>query len=73
VKGSDAYNMALGQRRAEATKSYLVAKGIDAGRVLMESKGKRAQLAGSGGAAGEADNRRVIFRLLMTPDVIAKP
>jgi outer membrane protein OmpA-like peptidoglycan-associated protein len=73
VKGSDAYNMALGQRRAEATKSYIVERGIDAGRVLMESKGKRAQIANSGGAAGEAENRRAIFRLLMTPDVILKP
>jgi outer membrane protein OmpA-like peptidoglycan-associated protein len=73
VKGTDAYNMALGERRAEATKAYIVARGIDAGRVLMESKGKRAQIPNSGGAAGEAMNRRVIFRLLMTPDIISKP
>ncbi len=73
AKGTDAYNMALGERRAEATKAYIVSKGIDAGRVLMESKGERAQIPNSAGAAGEAANRRVIFRLLMTPDVIVKP
>lgn len=73
VKGTDAYNMALGERRAEATRAYIVAQGIDAGRVLLESKGERAQLPDSSGAAGEASNRRVVFRLLMTPDVIAKP
>jgi outer membrane protein OmpA-like peptidoglycan-associated protein len=73
IKGTDAYNMALGERRAEATKAYLVGKGIDAGRVLMESKGERVQIPNSAGVAGEAANRRVIFRLLMTPDVILKP
>lgn len=72
-RGTDAYNMALGERRAEATKAYLVSRDIDGGRVLLESKGKRAQIPNSDGAAGEAGNRRVIFRLLMTPDVIAKP
>jgi len=73
VKGTDAYNMALGERRAEATRAYIVAQGIDAGRVLLESKGARAQLPESSGPAGEASNRRVVFRLLMTPDVILKP
>ncbi len=73
IKGTDAYNMALGERRAEATRAYIVAQGIDAGRVLLESKGERAQLPNSSGAAGEASNRRVVFRLLMTPDVIVKP
>ena len=73
VKGTDAYNMALGERRAEATKAYIVARGIDAGRVLMESKGERAQIPNSAGIAGEAPNRRVVFRLLMTPAVVQKP
>ncbi len=73
VKGTPAYNMALGERRAAATKAYIVSKGIDAGRVLMESKGEGSQIPNSAGVAGEAANRRVIFRLLMTPDVIVKP
>jgi outer membrane protein OmpA-like peptidoglycan-associated protein len=73
LKGTDAYNMALGERRAEAAKAYIVSRGIDAGRVLMESKGKRMQIPNSEGAAGEAPNRRAIFRLLMTPDVVKTP
>jgi outer membrane protein OmpA-like peptidoglycan-associated protein len=73
LKGTDAYNMALGERRAEAAKAYIVSRGIDAGRVLLESKGERQQISNSAGASGEAANRRAIFRLLMTPDVIVKP
>jgi OOP family OmpA-OmpF porin len=73
VTGSDAYNMALGTRRAEVARAYIVARGIEAGRVLIESKGERQQIANSAGADGEAPNRRAIFRLLMTPDVIATP
>lgn len=72
VVGTNAYNLALGARRADATKDYIVAHGIDGGRVLMESKGEGAQIPNSAGPAGEAANRRVIFRLLMTPDVVAK-
>jgi outer membrane protein OmpA-like peptidoglycan-associated protein len=71
--GTDAYNMALGVRRAEAAKAFIVARGIDASRVVLESKGERQQIPNSEGTAGEAPNRRAIFRLLMTPDVLAKP
>lgn len=70
VTGTDAYNMALGQRRAEAAKAYIVAQGISPSRVVMESKGERAQIPNSGGTAGEAENRRAIFRLLIVPDVV---
>lgn len=71
--GTDAYNLALGERRAEAAKAYIVSKGIDANRVIIESKGERMQVATDGpGRAGEAPNRRAIFRLLIAPTV-AKP
>jgi outer membrane protein OmpA-like peptidoglycan-associated protein len=73
VEGTDPYNMALGERRAEATRAYIVSQGIDARRVLLESKGERAQIPNTEGPAGQAPNRRVVFRLLMTPDVIRKP
>jgi outer membrane protein OmpA-like peptidoglycan-associated protein len=68
--GTDAYNMALGERRAEATKAYIVSKGIDASRVIIESKGERQQVpTDGGGRVGEAPNRRAIFRLLIAPTV----
>ena len=37
--GTDAYNMALGQRRAQSVKDYLVSKGVDQSRISTESKG----------------------------------
>jgi len=68
--GTDAYNMKLGERRAEAAQKYIVSKGIDASRVILESKGERSQVATDGpGRAGEAPNRRAIFRLLIAPQV----
>ena len=61
VTGTDAYNMALGTRRAHATKDYIVARGISADRVIIDSKGERQQIENS----AQAPNRRAVFRLLM--------
>lgn len=72
VTGTDAYNMALGSRRAQAAKDYIVAGGIAASRVIIESKGERQQLENSAGVEGEAPNRRAVFRLLIEPDGIKK-
>ena len=48
VKGTDAYNMALGTRRAQAAKDYIVSKGVPANRVILETRGERRQIAGTG-------------------------
>ncbi|MBC7672448.1 MAG: OmpA family protein [Polaromonas sp.] len=71
--GKDAYNMALGERRAKAARNYLVARGIAPERVILESKGERDQIPGTAGKAGEAENRRAIFRLIMAQDDPRKP
>ena len=68
VKGTDAYNMALGRRRAQAAKAYLVGRGIDASRITVESFGERQQLGGLTGAAGQALNRRAVFEVLIAQD-----
>jgi peptidoglycan-associated lipoprotein len=39
-RGTEEYNLALGQRRANADREYLVARGIDAGRIRTISYGK---------------------------------
>jgi hypothetical protein len=40
VRGSDKYNQALSERRAELAKEYLVSKGIPASELRVEAKGK---------------------------------
>jgi peptidoglycan-associated lipoprotein len=60
-RGSDEYNLALGQRRAEAAKYYLVTRGIDASRISTVSYGEeRPAVVGSNEAAW-AKNRRAEF------------
>ncbi len=44
--GSSAYNQRLSVRRAEAIKSYLVSKGIEANRVYTEGKGEANPVTG---------------------------
>jgi outer membrane protein OmpA-like peptidoglycan-associated protein len=68
--GTDAYNMALGERRAQAAKAYIVSQGIDASRIIVQSKGESRQIPDSQGAAGEAQNRRAVFELLIVPAVV---
>lgn len=68
VTGTDAYNMALGTRRAQAAKDYIVSRGIVSNRITIESKGERQQIANSAGVDGEAPNRRAIFQLVIAPD-----
>ena len=57
--GSDAYNEALGQRRADAVRDYLVAQGIDAGRISTTSYGESKPAADNSTPEGRAENRRV--------------
>jgi OOP family OmpA-OmpF porin len=64
--GSDAYNMKLSVRRAEAVKAYLVSKGIEANRVYTEGKGKRQPIASNKTKEGRAKNRRVEIEVIGT-------
>jgi peptidoglycan-associated lipoprotein len=60
-RGTREYNLALGERRANAAKNYLVAKGIPANRVQTISYGKeRPAVLGSNEAAW-AQNRRDVL------------
>jgi outer membrane protein OmpA-like peptidoglycan-associated protein len=57
--GSDAYNLKLSQRRADAAKAYLVKKGIAASRIKTKGHGKADPVASNATAEGRAENRRV--------------
>jgi outer membrane protein OmpA-like peptidoglycan-associated protein len=57
--GSDAYNMKLGQRRADSAQSYLVAHGISASRLSTVSFGETKPIASNDTEEGRAQNRRV--------------
>ena len=59
--GSDAYNDALSKRRAESVVEYLVAQGVERGRLRSEGDGEQRPLATNATAAGRAVNRRVEF------------
>ena len=57
--GSNAHNMELSRRRADAVKSYLEAKGIDPGRLVAKGYGEGSPIADNKTAEGKAKNRRV--------------
>ena len=59
-RGTREYNLALGDRRANAAKNYLAARGIDAGRITTISYGKERPLATGSDEGAWAQNRRAV-------------
>ena len=59
-RGTEEYNLALGQRRANADKAYLMAHGIAASRVETISYGKSRPVDPGTGAEAYAQNRNAI-------------
>lgn len=57
--GSDAYNLQLSQRRAQAVASYLVSQGIKSERLITVGAGKAHPIASNATEEGRAANRRV--------------
>jgi OmpA-OmpF porin, OOP family len=58
-------NYSLSRARAEAVRAYLLQKGIPAARFQkMEGKGQDEPVADNNSAAGKAENRRVVVRIL---------
>lgn len=58
-QGSDAMNLQLSQRRAEAFRQALLAAGVEAGRIEVQAHGEAFPVADNGNAAGRQQNRRV--------------
>ena len=62
-RGSTEYNLALGQRRAEAIKAWLGAYGIDESRFVTLSYGKERPLDDGESESALARNRRAEFAI----------
>ena len=72
-RATDAYNLALGARRADAAKAYLVSKGIDPIRIEIASRGESKPIAAGTSTDAQAQNRRAEFRLLVASDYLLPP
>lgn len=57
-RGTREYNLALGERRANAVKDYLVARGVDGGRISSISYGKERPVAFGNKKGAWMQNRR---------------
>jgi peptidoglycan-associated lipoprotein len=59
-RGTEAYNLALGQRRADAARDELEALGVAVGRIQTISYGKDCPVAAGDDAAALQQNRNAI-------------
>ncbi len=64
--GSDARNMGLSRRRADAVRTYLVAKGVERSRMETVGLGRTRPLDAAGTPEAMARNRRVEFHIVPT-------
>jgi len=64
--GSDAYNMELSRRRADAVKAFLVARGVSPRQLVAQGFGESFPVASNADAPGRQQNRRVEM-LVMNP------
>ena len=60
-RGTNEYNLALGERRAKATMNYLVSQGIQANRITIISYGEERPVCTEHTEACWAKNRRASF------------
>lgn len=63
--GEDAYNMGLGQRRANSVKKYLEEHGVEAARLSASSLGETQPAVPNDTPANRKLNRRVVFKVSM--------
>lgn len=63
AQGARTGNLALSLARADAVKTYLASKGVDASRVVTSGAGPDQPVAGNDTPEGRSRNRRIEFRL----------
>jgi len=71
--GTDAYNMALGLRRANASRDYLVSRGVAANRIEIATRGENNLLVEGPSDVANTANRRGQFRLLIANPYLVAP
>lgn len=62
-RGTREYNLALGERRAESVKNYLIALGVDASRIQTISYGKERPAVPGSDDTSLAQNRRGVTKI----------
>ncbi len=62
--GTDAYNQGLSERRANAVKTYLVGREVEAERMTPVGYGEAQPIAGNDTEEGREENRRVELRVI---------
>ncbi|CAN5205695.1 hypothetical protein BH09SUM1_BH09SUM1_20440 [soil metagenome] len=67
-RGTEEYNVALGQKRADAVRQYLADKGVDPNRLSTLSYGKERPLDASETDEAMATNRRAMFMVYQMND-----
>ena len=60
-RGTNEYNMALGERRASAARDYVISLGIPAARLTIVSKGEEAPVCRDDAESCWSQNRRAFF------------
>lgn len=66
--GSDAYNQALSERRADAVASYLASRGVESARLEALGYGETQPVASNDTFEGRAQNRRVEIKVVPVRD-----
>ncbi|HRI15810.1 MAG TPA: peptidoglycan-associated lipoprotein Pal, partial [Verrucomicrobiota bacterium] len=66
-RGTEDYNLALGERRAQSVREKLMAAGVSGDRVTTISYGKEKPAVIGNTEAAYAKNRRAVFVVLMPP------
>lgn len=62
-RGTTDYNLALGQKRADSVQKYMVARGVDPGRIVTISYGEERPMDTRRSETAWARNRRAEFRV----------
>ena len=67
-RGTEEYNISLGQRRADSVRSYLIEQGVDPDRLSTISYGKMRPLTFELNEEAHALNRRAMFLVYEVPE-----